>query len=86
MTEEQRKNLALAREINRDARSNPGSPYAGKYVGVLHQQVVAVANTLDELEAQLAAVGAGARDGVCIEASADYDQAYCIWSQSRCLA
>jgi hypothetical protein len=82
MTEDRRRDLELARQINREARSNPASPYAGRYVGILHQQVVAIGDTLDEVEGQLEALGAGPREGLCLEASADYDQAYRIWESA----
>jgi hypothetical protein len=50
----------LGRRINRDARSNPNSPYAGKVVGILRREVVIVADTLDEVALSLPASGAGA--------------------------
>jgi Family of unknown function (DUF5678) len=81
MNAEAQKDLELARRINHQARADPASPYAGKYVGILHHQVVAVANTLAEVEAQLEALGAGPKQGVCLEASADYDQTYRIWTE-----
>ena len=68
-----------ARRINREARSDPHSPYAGKHVGVLDGQVVAVADTLDEVSAQLDALGDVRREGVIIEASADYEGPHMIW-------
>ena len=80
MTTEQRKDLELARRINRQVRTEPDSPYAGKYVGILREQVVAVGNTLGEVEAQLDALGAGPREGICLEAGADYDQTYRTWA------
>jgi hypothetical protein len=36
----------LGRRINRDARSNPNSPYARKVVGIRRGEVVIVADTL----------------------------------------
>ena len=61
-SEEQRKNQEVARRINRETIDNPDSPYAGKVIGVWHQQVVAVADTLDDADAQLKAVGADPED------------------------
>ena len=37
-------NRALAERINQEARDNPHSPYAGKFVGLANGQVVATAN------------------------------------------
>ena len=44
-------NLALA--INEEARLDPQSPYAEKYVGIANGQVVVVTDDLDELDARL---------------------------------
>jgi hypothetical protein len=57
----------LGRRINRDARSNPNSPYAGKVVGILRGEVVIVAETVDEVaealeRTLLADTGAGSLD------------------------
>ena len=79
MSEEQKKNLAVADQINREARANPDSPYAGKYVGVFHEKVVAVADTAEELDAQLSAMGDVDNEAIWIEASVDYEQTYYIW-------
>jgi hypothetical protein len=45
----------LGRRINRDARSNPNSPYARKVVGIRRGEVVIVADTLDEVALSLPA-------------------------------
>ncbi len=78
VTEEQEKNWQVAQRINRETRANPQSPYTGKYVGVLHQQVVAVGNTLDKVCDQLDALGDDDQ-GVAIEANADYDRKVMFW-------
>ena len=39
-----------------------------------------MADTLEEVEAQMEALGARPKEGVCLEASADYDQTYRIWA------
>lgn len=79
LTEEQKKNLEVAMQINRATRANPQSAYAGKYIGVWKQQVIAVADTLDELDAQLDALQADPNECIWIEASADYDEPEIIW-------
>ena len=42
------RNRELADRINRDVRQNPGSPYAGKFVGIVDGQVWVVTETLRE--------------------------------------
>src|SRR5205809_154179 len=41
-------NERLARQINQEARQDPGSPYAGKLVGIANGKVVVVADTWQE--------------------------------------
>ena len=79
LTEEQKQNEALARQINLSARMNTQSPYAGKYVGIVGGQVVAVMDTLGELVEVLAKIEPNPDRGMVIEASADYDRTYNIW-------
>ena len=79
-TDEQAKNWEVANQLSRATRANPDSPYAGKYVGILHQNVVAVADTLDDLDNQLDAMGEEAKDATWVEASVNYDKTYYIWS------
>ena len=40
-------NRELARQINLEARANPHSPYAHKFVGIANGQVVVVENDHD---------------------------------------
>lgn len=77
---EQEKNFEVARRINREARADASSPYAGKYIGVWRGEVVAVGDTLDEIDTLLSELPAPAsQEAVWIEASVDYDQTYMIW-------
>ena len=80
MNDEQQQHWEFARQLSREARANPDSPYAGKYVGVWEQRVVAIANDLDDALRQMSALGEEARDATWIEASADYERTYAIWS------
>jgi len=82
LTEEQKQNEELARQINREARANPNSPYAGKYVGIVRGQVVAVADTLGKLMHLLDRIEPDPERCFCIEASADYEGPHYIWGQS----
>ena len=80
LNEEQKKDWEFANQLSRETRADSSSPYAGKYVGVLRQRVVAVADTLEQLDEQLDALGDEAESAVWIEASVDYDKTYYIWS------
>ena len=42
------RNQKLADRINQEAKRNPNSPYAGKFVGIADGQVMVVAETLRE--------------------------------------
>jgi len=80
LTGEQAKNFEVARRINREARADPASPYAGKYIGVWRGDIVAVAGTLDEIVERLGRLPEPAsQEAVWIEADVDYDQTYMIW-------
>lgn len=72
-------NRELARQINQDARNNPHSPYANKFVGIANGQVVAVADDLDEMTRQLRQAEADPRKCFWVEASRDYDEVHEIW-------
>jgi hypothetical protein len=69
----------LAKAINRDARSNPDSPYAGKYVGILDGKVVAVCDDLKSAVETLREMEPDRLKGLIVEASADYDTPVEIW-------
>lgn len=68
-----RRNEELAQQVNDEARSNPQSAYAGKFVGLANGQVVAIADTLDEVVDRLQAVEPDPQRTFCIEASLDYN-------------
>ena len=75
-------NRDLARQINAEARSNPQSPYANKFVGIANGQVVAVADTLDEVVDRLEQVEPDPTKTLCFEASEDLNQVHEIWRLS----
>lgn len=68
------RNAELARRINEEARANPQSPYAGKFVGILNGQVVVVADDLDEVDRRLHELSADNRAMFIVEANRDYDE------------
>lgn len=69
-------NEQLAREINRQARSDPRSPYAGKFVGIADGKVVVVADSWREVAKRLRALEPDPTKCYAIEASADYDSVH----------
>ncbi|MBV9866954.1 MAG: hypothetical protein JO316_16500 [Abitibacteriaceae bacterium] len=80
MTEDQEKDWQFALEISRDTRSDPHSPYVNKLVGVFQQQVIATADSLEEMESKIKSLGIGTHEALVIEASVDYERTYMIWS------
>ena len=72
-------NRELANRINAEARSNPKSPYANKFVGIANGQVVVIADDLDELVRQLRQAEADPKKCFGIEASRDYTEVHEIW-------
>jgi hypothetical protein len=69
----------LARKINKQARRDPDSPYAGKFVGILDGKVVVIADSPEEGIRQLRAIDPDPMRGLLLEASADYDTTVEIW-------
>ncbi len=78
--DEQQKNLEVAQRVNRETRANPDSAYAGKIIGVWHEEVVAVGDTLDEVCARLDKLGDVSNEADVIEASIDYEAKVMFWS------
>jgi hypothetical protein len=75
----QERNRELARAINEEARTNPGSSYVGKFVGIANGQVVAVADDLDELIRCLRQAEPDSQKTLCLEAGIDYSEVQDIW-------
>lgn len=73
------RNRELARRINEEARRNPQSPYANKFVGIANGQVVVVTDDLDELAQRLRQAEPDSSKTFGIEASRDYDEIQEIW-------
>jgi ubiquinone biosynthesis protein UbiJ len=72
-------NRQLARQINEEARRNPQSPYANKFVGIANGQVVVVADSVDEMSRRLRQIEPDVRKCFGVEASRDYDEVHEIW-------
>ena len=74
-------NKDLARQINDEARRNPQSPYAGKFVGIANGQLVALAENLDAVARRLRQCAPDLAKTFCIEVGADYDSVQEIWTR-----
>ena len=72
-------NRDLARRINEEARQNPQSQYANKFVGIANGQVVVIADSLDEMSRQLRQIEPDVKKCFWIEASQDYEVVHEIW-------
>jgi len=75
----QDQNRDLATRINEEARSNPASQYANKFVGIANGQVVVAADTLDEVSRRLRQTEPDPRRCFIVEASRDYSVVEEIW-------
>ena len=73
-------NRELAERINAEAKRDPHSPYAGKFVGIANGQIVAVADSWREVSGRLRQVEPDPGKCCRIEASADYDAVHEVWS------
>jgi tetrahydromethanopterin S-methyltransferase subunit G len=65
-------NQEVARQINEEARKDPQSPYANKFVGIANGQVVAVADDLETVSRHLDEIDPDRRKSYIVEASRDY--------------
>jgi hypothetical protein len=72
-------NRELASKINEEARCDPQSPYAGKFVGIANGQVVVVADELDAAIRRLRQIEPDASKTFWVEASRDYTEVHDIW-------
>ena len=75
-------NLDVAERINRESRDDPSSPLAGKFVGIVDGQVMAVADELDEVVERLHQNGIEPVRALCFEVGLDYDTVEDIWDVS----
>ncbi len=72
-------NRQLARKINEEARKNPQSPYAHKFVGLVNGQVVVIADDPAELFRRLRQIEPDPQKCFGVEASRDYEEVEEIW-------
>jgi hypothetical protein len=78
-SEVQECNRELARRVNEEARTNPNSPYAGKFVGIANGQVITVGDDLDEVVRGVQQVEADPQRMFFLEAGLDYSEVQDIW-------
>lgn len=86
MTPEQAKNPEVALRINREARANLDSPYANLCITVLNGEVIAQGKDLDEMTANLKALGIDTSGSIFMETNIDYDRTCYIGHFYRCTA
>jgi hypothetical protein len=72
-------NRELAAKINEEARRDPQSPYAGKFVGIANGQVVVVSDDFDQLARRLREIEPDPSKRFIVEASRDYTEVVEIW-------
>ncbi len=72
-------NREVARKLNDEARSDPQSPYANKFVGIANGHVVVVADDLDAMLRRLRQLEPDASRTFGIEASRDYSVVEEVW-------
>ena len=73
-------NQRIAQKINQEARQDPHSPYAGKFVGIANGHVIVVADTWREVVDRLRQVEPDPSKCYGLEASADYQRVDEIWN------
>jgi hypothetical protein len=79
LEEVQKQNQELAERINEEARNDPNSPYAGKWVGIANGQVVVVTDDPTALYYRLKEIEPDHRRVFGLEASRDYTAVEYIW-------
>ena len=72
-------NSDLADQINAEARANPRSPYAGKFVGIANGHVAVTADTLDDAIGLLLRFEPDRERVFCFQAGVDYSEVQYIW-------
>lgn len=79
LEEVQKANRELAERINGEARNDPASPYAGKFIGIANGQVVVVTDDFDALYHGLEEYEPDNRRVFWVEAGHDPTKIEYIW-------
>ena len=72
-------NREVARKLVDDARNDPRSAYAGKFIGIANGQVVVIADNWDELARRLRQAEPDPNKAFGVEVGLDYDTVQEIW-------
>ncbi len=72
-------NWELFQKIDAEARANPHSVYAGKFVGLANGRVIVVTDNLDELARRLRQAEPDPLKTFGFEAGVDYSEVQEIW-------
>jgi hypothetical protein len=72
-------NRQLAKQINQEARANPQSPYANKWVGIANGKVEVVSQDFEDMLVRLEKLEPDPSKTLGVEASYDFDQVEEIW-------
>jgi hypothetical protein len=80
------RNRELAEAINAEVRTNPESPYAGKFVAIANGVVVMVSEDSAELARKLCAMEPDTRKTLVVQAGVSYGEIVEIWSLGECPA
>jgi len=67
-------NERLARKIRREAKENPDSPYANRFVGITNGEIVVIADSLDAMVRRLQKIEPDPKKCYFVDVSADYDR------------
>ncbi len=73
------RNRELAQRLIQEARTNPNSPYQGKFVGIANGQVVAIADNWNDLASRVRQMEPDPSKTFGVEVGRDYDVVYDIW-------
>ena len=79
LEEVQKANRELAERINDETRSDPTSPYAGKFVGIANGQIVIVTDDFDALDDALEAAEPDNRRVFWVDPEYDPTKIEYIW-------
>ena len=67
-------NERLARQIRRDGKANPKSPYANRFVGIANGEVVVIADSMREMVKRLRKIEPDPTKRYGVDVAADYDR------------
>ena len=79
MVDVQAANRQLAQDLLDEARRDPNSPYAGKFVGIANGRVVVVSDDWDSLARRLHQIEPDPSQTFGVEVGRDYSRVEHIW-------